>query len=236
MKNIDADSDVQLEAIQPLRNPLTLEATAYLELRRLISEGVLLPGARIAVSALARRLGISRLPAIHALRRLASEGFVQIRPHKDVVVSKPTTKEMRGQFLVFASLEEVAIREAWPLSSEQRARLDHCYQRLTGELKSGSVGEPADYAFHDVLWGAAGIEYLSTNIQTLWNLHAYYRMLVYKKYGPNMRYRATEHAAILHAVTNGTLEEAVDHIRRHRLNSLERVTEVMTEILGSPVG
>ena len=236
MKKLDRVVDGPLEAIQPLRNPLTLEATAYFELRRLISEGVLLPGDSIAVNGLAKRLGISRLPAIHALRRLDSEGFVQIRPHKDVVVSKPTTKEMRGQFLVFAALEEVAIREAWPLSSEQIAQLNACFQRLIAELQSGSFGEQADYAFHDVLWSAAGIEYLSTNIQTLWNLHAYYRMLVYKKYEPNSRYRDTEHAAIVQAVTNGTVEEAVDHIRRHRLNSLQRVTEVMIEILGSPVG
>jgi DNA-binding GntR family transcriptional regulator len=231
MKDLDEGAGVHLEAIQPLQNPLTLEATAYLELRRNISEGVLAPGARISVNALAKRLNISRLPAIHALRRLASEGFVQIRPHKEVVVSKPTPKELRGQFLVFAALEEVAAREAWPLSPEHIADLERCYDRLTQELASGSFGEAADYAFHGVLWCAAGMEYLATNIQTLWNLHAYYRMLVYKKYGPNTRYRETEHSAILRAVQHGVLEEAVHHIRRHRLNSLERVTDVMTEML-----
>jgi DNA-binding GntR family transcriptional regulator len=222
---------VHLESIQPLSNPLTLEETAYLELRRLITEGVLHPGGRISVNAMAKGLGVSRLPVIHALRRLASEGFVQLRPHKDVVVAKPTAKEMRGQFLVFAALEEAAIREAWPLSEARIAQLEAVYTRLTGELESGLLGEDTDYAFHEVLWRAPEIDYLSSTIQTLWSLHAFYRTLVYKKYGPNHRYRVTEHMAILNAVKNGTLEEAVEHVRRHRLNSLQRVTGVMTDLL-----
>ena len=219
-------TDVRLERVQPLPHQGTLEESAYLELRRLIIEGALHPGGRISVNAMAQRLGVSRLPVIHALRTLASEGFVQLRPHRHVVVANPTAREIRGQFLMFAALEEVAIREAWPLMPADVARMESLHQRLTDELGAGAFGEQTDHAFHDVLWRAAGIECLYTSIDTLWNLTAYYRLLVYKKYAGNIGDRVAEHAAILRAAAHGTLEEAIEQIRRHRLSSLRRAAEV----------
>ncbi len=226
------EGDEPLEHVHPLTGHQTLEERSYLELRRLITEGALRPGDRISVNAMAKGLAVSRLPVIHALRRLASEGFVQIRPHKNVVVSKPTPKEMRGQFLMFAALEEIALREAWPLALDRIARMDTLHRRLARELESGTSGEDADYAFHELVWRAATIEYLYTTIQTLWNLTAYYRMLVYKRDAHGVGDRIAEHQAILRAIQDGDLEGAIAHTRRHRLSSLERVEHVMAEVAG----
>ncbi len=224
--------DEQVERVHPLTANQTLEERSYVEMRRLITEGILLPGDRISVNAMAQQLAVSRLPVIHALRRLASEGFVQIRPHKNVVVSKPTHKEMRGQFLMFAALEEVAIREAWPLAPEDVARLDALSQRHARELESGASGEDADCAFHEVMWRAAGIEYLYTTIHTLWNLTAYYRMLVYKRHVHGRHESIIEHRAILRAFQDGDLEGAIARTHSHRISSLERVEHVMDDMMG----
>src|SRR4051794_10946077 len=99
-KSLTLDSDADLTQVQPLSERPTLEEGAYQGMRRAITDGILLPGDRISVNAMAAQLGVSRLPVIHALRRLASEGFVEIHPHKNVTVSKPTPKELRVRMLM----------------------------------------------------------------------------------------------------------------------------------------
>ena len=55
--------DSTLGGVQHLEEPLTLEESAYRELRRVITDGLLRPGERISINALAQRMGVSRLPA-----------------------------------------------------------------------------------------------------------------------------------------------------------------------------
>src|SRR5882757_2339200 len=121
--------DSPLHGVQHLEEPLTLEESAYRELRRVITDGLLRPGERISINAIALRMGVSRLPVIHALRRLASEGFVQIRPHRNAIVTKPTKQEIRVRMLMMIALEEIAVREAWPLAPAAIARMAELHNR-----------------------------------------------------------------------------------------------------------
>jgi DNA-binding GntR family transcriptional regulator len=66
----------------------TLEELAYGDIRRAIVDGSLPPGRRIVPNSLAAAAGVSRIPVLQALRRLESEGFVRITPHKEVVVTE----------------------------------------------------------------------------------------------------------------------------------------------------
>ena len=90
----------------------TLEALAYEHIRTALVQGRLAPGQRIVASAVARAAGISRIPVLQALRRLESEGFVRINPHRDVVVSGLSPEEFRERFLLMAALEALCLREA----------------------------------------------------------------------------------------------------------------------------
>lgn len=219
-----------LEAVNPIAAPPTLEDRAYEELKRSITDGALLPGERISVNAMAKRLGISRLPVIHALRRLASEGFVQLRAHKNVVVTKPTKKDIRGRYLILAALEEVALREAWPLDP---AALDHTagvHEEFRRKAAAGEFDEELDHEFHQVFWEAPQIEQLLGTIQNLWDLGAYYRTLVREASSPETaRTSAEEHAAVLRAVRDGDLEEAVLRAKSHRMNGLHRLEKLLAD-------
>jgi len=66
---------------------------------------------RIVVSTLAAALGISKIPVMQALRRLETEGFVRINPHKDIVVTNSSPQEYRESYLLVASLERLCMRE-----------------------------------------------------------------------------------------------------------------------------
>ena len=78
----------------------TLEGLAYRDIRKAIMEGRLAPGERIVANAIAVAAGVSRIPVMQALRRLESDGFVRITPHKDVVVTGLSADEFRERFLM----------------------------------------------------------------------------------------------------------------------------------------
>ncbi|MFC7041372.1 GntR family transcriptional regulator, partial [Nonomuraea rubra] len=55
---------------------------AYLRVKELILSGTLHPGSVIAQAQLAREIGISTTPLREALRRLKSEGLVELDAHR----------------------------------------------------------------------------------------------------------------------------------------------------------
>ena len=69
---------------------------AYHELRRMILNGELPAGSRLAQYVLADRMGMSITPLREAIRRLSSEGLIEIDKHKDTRVSTISATEARG--------------------------------------------------------------------------------------------------------------------------------------------
>src|SRR3954451_22516549 len=65
----------------------TLEERTYQQLRGAIARGTLEPGARLVGSQLATTLGVSRITVPNAIKRLASEGFIVVTPHKEAQVA-----------------------------------------------------------------------------------------------------------------------------------------------------
>ena len=56
-------------------------------LRRAIITGTIRPGERIRVAELERKFGVSHIPIREALRRLQSEGFVEISPRRTTIAA-----------------------------------------------------------------------------------------------------------------------------------------------------
>lgn len=79
-------------------------------IRDMIIEGRLESGARINEAALIRDLGVSRTPFREALRTLAAENLVEIRPSLGSVVRKLTPDEVFAMLQVLAELERLAGR------------------------------------------------------------------------------------------------------------------------------
>lgn len=224
----DGDGAVRLAT---LRGHQTLEQMVYQSLRGNVAGGELRPGQRLSVSEVARQLGVSRLPVIHALRRLASEGFVVIHPHREVVVSDPSPDEIRGSYLIMAELEALAAREALP-RLDRAARADIA----TAEAAFGAAVEAADAetdftadrAFHSVLWRAADIKQLNGLLEVLWDQGAFYRSL-FRGGRRFARERIAEHAQISKAIDERDPEALIAGIRAHRLKAHERVVLLLAE-------
>jgi DNA-binding GntR family transcriptional regulator len=102
---------VDFPAERPRRRQVrrqSLHAQAIDQLRDMIVEGELAPGARIGESELCAQLGISRTPLREALKVLASEGLVELLPHRGARVTQVTAEQVGELFEVIAGLEGLA--------------------------------------------------------------------------------------------------------------------------------
>jgi DNA-binding GntR family transcriptional regulator len=98
----------------PARDRLTgsrranLHETVVGQLRDIIVEGILAPGARIAERQLCESLGVSRTPLREALKVLASEGLVELLPNRGARVARLDDSDIEDMFQVMGALEALA--------------------------------------------------------------------------------------------------------------------------------
>jgi len=133
------------------------EAIAY-ELRREILRGNLPPGAPIKERDNAERQGVSRTPMREAIRILAKEGLVTLRPLRSPVVANPSQNEIIDQIRVLHALEllsgELACEKA---SDEEIAAIGALKDRIEtiyGEADALDVFE-LDMQFHSAIVAAS---------------------------------------------------------------------------------
>lgn len=127
------------------------------ELRELILDAEIPPGARLGEVELAERLGVSRTPVREALTRLAAEGLIEIAPNRGARVATWTVAELEGVFDLRLSLEPQLTGSAVPNATKQDVdELDELSHRM---LTAGTPGPdqdldalvPLNRAFHDRL-------------------------------------------------------------------------------------
>jgi DNA-binding GntR family transcriptional regulator len=78
------------------------------QLRDLIVQGELPPGAKLNERVLADRLGTSRTPLREAIKYLASEGLVELLPNRGAVVAALNLDRLKEVFVVLGALEALA--------------------------------------------------------------------------------------------------------------------------------
>ena len=71
----------------PMAMPPTLHEALIAQLRTLLLNGELADGSRIPEAKLCERFGVSRTPLREALKVMAAEGFVTLRPNRGAVVA-----------------------------------------------------------------------------------------------------------------------------------------------------
>jgi DNA-binding GntR family transcriptional regulator len=206
----------------------TLETLAYQDIRRAIADGKLAPGQRIVAQTIAKSAGISRIPVLQALRRLESEGFVRIAPHKDVVVAGLSPDDFRERFLLMAALESLCIREATgKVTGALLRRLRRLQQEMTLARKSKNAQRAvaADGEFHAILWRSSGLIQTVSILQNLWDRGEYYRIIMHARRRGFAEESLAEHEEILRALEQKDMAGAAQALERHRLQAMRRLSE-----------
>lgn len=143
---------------------------AYDKLKRSILTGELAPGQHLKESDLAAVLGLSRTPVREAIRRLAAERLVALRPSAGAVVRRYSRADLEEVFDLRGLLEPHAARHAALRASRaQLDRLGHLAAEMAALAGEGAMGELAtrNSLFHDLIAEAADNARLRQTIQEL---------------------------------------------------------------------
>jgi len=221
-------TDVPSAALPSIKKHRTLEGLAYLDIRQAIAAGRFAPGQRIVVSSIAAASGVSRIPVMQALRRLETEGFVRITPHKDVIVASPSPEEFRERFLLMAALEVLCLREsAGKITPSLLTQLRALQGEMVAARRAQNAARAAslDGRFHLLMCEVSGLPQTVQILRTLFDRGEYYRLIMHARRGGFAKESLDEHEAILKALEANDLAGAARAIEHHRLRSMQRLGE-----------
>jgi DNA-binding GntR family transcriptional regulator len=180
----------------------------------------------------ARRYRVSRAVLREALRRLAEEGFVDIRPSREAVVADLSPAGLIELTDMLVLLEPLALRLAIPnLGPEDLARAEAALDALERESDSARAASHA-WRFHAALYARSGRPVLVENIRRLQTQAARYgRAAGAKRRSGTLR----ERRALVGLLRAGRGEEAVELLRRHISGPTSDLASFLTH-LAAPAG
>ncbi|WP_349428813.1 GntR family transcriptional regulator [Microbacterium sp. LWS13-1.2] len=154
-----------------LEESATLRGSALVDaIRDLVVRGELAPGSRITEPQLATRFGVSRVPVREALRGLAVEGLIDLRPYGSPTVTRLNDDVIREVRSVRSILEPPAAREAaLHRTDADLAEIDAILSQGDDVLARGELAElhRLNSRFHDAVASACGNEVVKSFIHVL---------------------------------------------------------------------
>lgn len=197
---------------------------AYTTLREKILSGEFEPGQVLRQATLARSIGISTTPLREALRRLKSEGLVELDAHRDARITELTPEEARDLLEVRRSLDPLAVY----LAAERRTRSDIAEIRdAAKDLEPLARGFGVDdliahRRFHAALYRASHNDLLIATLDGLWTKADRYRRvgMATEVSQAERDEKAAEHAQLVECVAAGAAEEAAAIMHQHIATSL----------------
>jgi len=203
----------------------TVEAMTETFIRQAILRGVFRPGERLSLDAIAKTLGVSRMPVRASLRQLESEGLVEIQPHRGVTVSSLSAREISEIYELRVVLElyllERAIAAMDPVSL---GRLGDIVEQLE---KTESRDERTDrrHDFYAVLYGLADRPRALAQVN---NLRASVgRYLLLQRVEEPLE---GHHGRLLELITAGDVEAAKAWLSRHLEHVAVHLAALVAEV------
>jgi DNA-binding GntR family transcriptional regulator len=194
----------------------------YESVRTRILDGSLERGARLRQEALAAELGVSRTPLREALRRLASEGLVELEPNRGARIPDLSRADMLSAYEARLALEPGAARLA--AASRDRDALERMRAAIERHRRATThiALFDANRAFHLALVDGARNEHLSRVAGILWASRI--GAVIYGKQDETpeqVAADADDHARIVEAVAAGDADRAERLVREHVGDALE---------------
>ena len=156
-------------------DPSTTTVIPFLveQIRNLIWDGTLLPGAQIKQADLAKKYNISHIPIREAMRILEADGLLENFPNKGVRVAPLSTVEMQEVTLEIVGLLSVLLPHAVPhLKPESFAKMS----TLAREMDRPDVPPETHLEFWMMLVGPSQLPHLNSRLlQLIWRGGRYFK-------------------------------------------------------------
>ncbi|REG45567.1 GntR family transcriptional regulator [Paraburkholderia sp. BL6669N2] len=194
-------------------------------LRESITTGEYAPGDRLVEGRIAEELEVSRVPVREALRALAAEGLVEVRPRHGAVVASLDPSAAREMVQIRATLEGLNARlAAEHCTPELVAQIEAVLQEGNAKVAAGEAAGLLELnaRFHDLLYAAGANSMLSDLMRSLRDRT---RILFLNANDEEVRVTWHEHAAILRAVQSGDAALAALLAERHVTRAAQHYLE-----------
>lgn len=187
----------------------------YQALRSAILEQALRPGMKLPEDTIGEQFGVSRTLVREALKRLAVEGLIELKPHRGASVAYPSLDEARDVFEVRRTLERLVVQSlAGRLSPAQIALLE---TRIQNEDDARDRGGPESIRlagdFHTLLSEMTGNALLDRYVQEVCSRCT----LILALYGRphSSECAVNEHRQLVDTLRRGDADQAMALMDRH---------------------
>jgi len=186
-------------------------------IRDLITNGAMRPGDKVSEAMLCERFDVSRTPLREALKVLASEGLVELRPRRGAIVASVSEDEIEEIFPIMASLEALAGEMACKKATvEEIAEMQLIHDKLMRDFKAKREDAylAGNRAFHEGLFRIA-------DNATLYGFYAQILTrirtcrFVVRKSAQNWRAAVEDHEAMMDALAAKDGRRLSRLLRRH---------------------
>lgn len=195
----------------------SISDSIYQKLYDRIVRGKLQPGQRITELQIAQDEGVSQAPVREALKRLAEDRLVTLKPRSGCFVCKITTEEAEYLFAIRGRLESLALELAMDRferdhAVELRTLLKKCQQLTEKQFVRRAV--ELDERFHAFLCESSGSEDLKILVS---KLRARIQMLRIREAKDISRAKESLkwHIRILNAMIDGQAKKALEYLEKH---------------------
>lgn len=201
----------------------------YDAVKEKILSGELAGGAEVKIQALAADMGVSIVPVREAIRMLASDGFIDIRPRRSPVVSSIELADVLEINQIRQALEPLALEAAVP--NHTLETLDACRAIVAEDEIAQDLWHKVELnrRFHLALLGPAGQPRILRLIEDQYDGISRFAQFLVVGSGVFEGAPHREHQRLLEAVERRDTAEAMDLMRDHLAASTDRVRAALEE-------
>lgn len=196
---------------------------ATVEIRQAILDGRMAPGTVASIAVLGQQLGISAIPVREALRALAAEGLIVLRPNRRAVVAPISLEELVDVFRAREIYEaELAVLSVTNYSAEDLRGLEDLADAVADETAWDARVE-LHHEFHELLVAPAASDLDWRLLRIIWgtsdryfrfNLRALSEFDLRAAHLPLLEAAQAQSAADMRKAFKGHLDEGLEVLSR----------------------
>ena len=208
-------------AAAPLLGHRALYVDVAERLRAQIFDRQLEPGAWIDEQKLSAEYGISRTPLREALKVLAAEGLVTMKPRRGAYVAEMSRDDVAQVYRLLALLEADAVADvARHASDEQLAHLQALHDLLERQVRQRNAFFATNERFHMALLDIAGNRWrtqIVTDLRKVMKLNRHHSLFKQGRLADSLG----EHRLLMGALKRRNAARAMALMREHFASGLE---------------
>lgn len=211
------------------RQPSTLTASVYEQLRSDVLSGHFKPGEKLRVEALRTRFATGSSPVREALNRLLSEGYVALEEQKGFRVAPVSRSELSELVVARCWIDGAAIAESiriFDASWEENLILSlHRLSKVSRGATRNPEWETRHKALHMALVSGCGTRWIIASSSQLFDAAERYRLLGASNVSERNEF--DEHRAIVGACLERDAAKAVELLKAHYGRTFDVIVETL---------